>query len=215
VGVAAETAVTISVEDDCRRDGCGLIARNLLEVLDSGKYDRCSVLYLPQDIDSWLSAHRTARKRCLRAGRLGYRFSPVRRHELADDIYAINTSMPARQGRPMSAGYLQRPSETPLPAYACQRHAIRTYGVTAADGHLVAYLWLYRAGDLALVSSILGHADHLDNGVMFQLVAGTIQQEIAAGPGWLVYNRHDSGTDGLRWFKERCGFEERLVRWHP
>ena len=34
-------------------------------------------------------------------------------------------------------------------------------------------------------------------------------------PGLVVYNRHDSGTDGLRFFKERLGFEERQVEWLP
>jgi hypothetical protein len=31
--------------------------------------------------------------------------------------------------------------------------------------------------------------------------------------GVVVYNRHDSGTDGLRWFKERVGLEETRVEW--
>jgi hypothetical protein len=31
----------------------------------------------------------------------------------------------------------------------------------------------------------------------------------------VVYNRHDSGTDGLRWWKERCGFQEEQVEWRP
>jgi hypothetical protein len=72
---------------------------------------------------------------------------------------------------------------------------------------LVAYLWLYRAGDLALVSSILGHGNHLANDVMYLLDAGRDRREAEHG-GFLVYNRHDSGTDGLRYFKERIGFEE-------
>lgn len=212
MSVASDTALPIQVEADCSRDGCSVLAQNLLDVLDTGRYDRCSVLPIPFTIDEWLRVHRTARKRAARAVRHGYRFATVKRHDHADDIYAINTSLDERQGRPMSAGYQQRPSETPLPAYACDRHAIRTYGVLR-DDTLVAYLWMYRAGQLALVSSILGHADHLDYGIMYLLFAGSLEQEIAAGQGAIVYNRADSGTDGLRWFKTRLGFEERLVKW--
>lgn len=214
MATAADTILAIHVEADCPRDGCHAIAQNLLDVLDNGRYDRCSVLAIPRSIDEWLSVHRTCRKRVLRAVRKGYRFETILRHEHADGIYAINTSLPERQGRPMSDGYRQRPSESPLPAYACDRHAIHTYGVLLGDT-LVAYLWMYRAGELALVSSILGHADHLDDGVMYLLMAGALEQEIAAGTGFVTYNRHDSGTDGLRFFKERCGFEERQVKWCP
>lgn len=215
MATAAGTVVAIHMESGCPRDGCHAIATNLLEVLDNGRYDRCSTLAIPKTVGEWRDAHRTARKRVLRAERKGYRFEPIRRHDLVDDVWAINLSSPERQGRPMSDGYQQRPSDTPLPAYACDRHAIRTYGVVAPSDRLVAYLWMYRAGELALVSSILGHADFLDDGIMYLLFAGALEHEIAAGAGVVVYNRHDSGTDGLRFFKERCGFEERLVEWRP
>jgi len=189
-------------------------AENLLDIMGSGKYDLCSTLRIPLSLEEWASEHRTARKRAARALRLGYRVSVVARHEHADDIYAINTSAPERQGRPMSAGYHERPSATPLPAYECGRHGIHTYGVLLEDT-LVAYLWLYRAGELALVSSILGHHDHLEDGIMFLLFAGMVDAETEHGHGVIVYNRHDSGTDGLRWFKERLGLQERKVAWCP
>ena len=81
---------------------------------------------------------------------------------------------------------------------------------------LVAYLWLYRAGELALVSQILGHADHLENEVMYLLMQGVVAAESAVDhDGVFLYNRHDSGQDGLRFFKERCGFEPMQVEWLP
>lgn len=209
----SDTVLAIHMEADCPRDGCGAIAQNLLDVLDTGKYDRCAVLKIPAKIADWSAEHRTARKRFMRADRKGYTFDLIRRHEHVEDIWAINLSSPERQGRPMTAGYRERPSSTPLPAYACGRHAIRTYGVLAPSGRLVAYLSMYRAGELALVSQILGHADFLDDGIMYLLMAGAIEREIEFGEGAIVYNRFDSGTDGLRWWKERCGFEERMVSW--
>jgi hypothetical protein len=113
----------------------------------------------------------------------------------------------------MSPGYHARPSSAPDSTPLCPLHGVHAYGVFAPDGPLVAYLWMYRAGDLALVSSILGHADYLADSIMYLLFAGALEQEIHAGAGAIVYNRHDSGTDGLRFYKERCGLEETLVEW--
>jgi hypothetical protein len=78
----------------------------------------------------------------------------------------------------------------------------------------VAYLWLYRSGELALVSSILGHGGYLRDDIMYLLMKGVIDAEAPHG-GFLVYNRHDSGTDGLRYYKDRCGFKETAVEWLP
>ena len=63
---------------------------------------------------------------------------------------------------------------------------------------LVAYLWMYRAGDLALVSQVLGHADHEDFGIMHLLFREALTAEGQIAPGVAVYNRWDSGTPGLR-----------------
>lgn len=202
--------VYLELLGSCSEPWCLAFSEPLHAQLENGPYDECSVLKLT-DIMSWRVDHRTARKRADRCRRLGYRFAPIERHEYVDDIYAINTSLAERQGRPMSAGYLERPSASPDPAYPCDRHRVNPYGVLS--GHrLVAYLWCYRSGDLALVSSILGHGEHLRDDVMYLLMQGTIEHE-SEQRGFLVYNRHDSGTDGLRYYKERCGFEPAEVAW--
>ena len=208
-------ALGIALELDCRSDVCRQFGRPLFEQMASGRYDVCSVMSIPESVDEWRDQHRTARKRADRCERRGYTFGPIDRHMFSDDIHAINTSADVRQGRPMSSGYFQRTDYGPLPAYPCVRHAVRTYGVLGAQG-LVAYLWLYRAGQLALVSQILGHADHLDREVMWLLWQGMVDAESQVDQdGVIVYNRHDSGTDGLRWFKERVGLEETRVEWLP
>jgi hypothetical protein len=199
----------ISMEIGCCKDFAG----PLYLQLSRGNYRECSVMRLPETVGEWRDEHRTARKRASRAERLGYAFDTIERERFSEDLFAINTSLDSRQGRPMTEAY-QRPVEHgPLPEYPCARHAVRTYGVLK-DGRLVAYLWLHRAGDLALVSTILGHGDHLANDVMYLLMQGVIDKESWFG-GMLVYNRHDSGTDGLRYFKERIGFAEQVVEWIP
>jgi hypothetical protein len=206
----AVTTTRISLELGCCPDAQEHFNGLLLQL--SHGYDHCSVLDLEQT-DKWRDEHRTARKRADRCERLGYRFQKIDRHLYTEDIYRINTSLEERQGRPMSNGYTTRQSYAPLPDYPCPRHRVTTYGVLR-DHNLYAYLWLYRAGDLALVSSILGHGDRLRDDVMYLLMQGIIHAERDTG-GFLTYNRHDSGTDGLRYYKERCGFTEQRVEWLP
>jgi hypothetical protein len=208
------TLTPIRLELRCKSDGCSEFAAPLLEQLDGGDYGECSVLDLDLDLDEWGHWHRTARKRAARAERLGYLFGAYDRSRYLDDEFAINTSLERRQGRPMTAGYLERPTASDV--FACPRHRVTAYGVfgDVLDDRfpLLAYAFIYRAGSLALVSQILGHGDYLRDDVMFLLVRGVIAAEVEAG-GFLVYNRHDSGTDGLRFFKERIGFEPREVEW--
>ncbi len=181
--------------------------------LNVPKYSRgVSLLAVPDTLAKWRNVHRTARKRADHSMRLGYEFAQIDRSRYADDILDINLSLPTRQGRPMSAGY-HDPSVSRLPDYPCARHNIRCYGVLE-EGELRAYLILHRVRELALVSQILGHGDHLTNDIMYLLFAGVIADQAGLG-GWFYYNRHDSGTDGLRFYKERVGFAETDVAWLP
>jgi hypothetical protein len=210
---AVELAVGINLEHG-HGEACDEIADHLYGTLRRG-YELCSVLPIPDTIEDWRDAHRTARKRADRCERRGYFAGALYRELHADDIYAINTSAERRQDRPMSAGYLERQEFSPLPRYDCGRHAIRTTGVFDAHGVCVAYLVMYRSGDLALVSQILGHDAHLKSEIMWLLFQTALEREIDHGPGMVVYNRHDSGTKGLRWWKEHVGLEETRVEWLP
>lgn len=206
------TALAVSLDLGC----CDNTDPELFAQMSSGKYDECAVMRLPAHIEDWQDARRTARKRAERAYRRGYVANVLERERYADDIYAINTSASHRQGRPMTDGYLHRGEFSPLPEFPCRRHSVRTTGVWSEDDHLVAYLVMHRQGDLALVSQILGHAAHEDQEVMYLLFEYALRREIVAHPhGYVVYNRWDSGTDGLRWFKERLGFGPHAVEWLP
>ena len=110
----------------------------------------------------------------------------------------------------MSDGYQEPPTFSPNPRL-CNHHHVYTYGVHR-DSRLAAYLWLYRSGDLAMVSSILGHADQLADEIMYLLVTETVAAQAELG-GVMFYNLHSSGTDGLRFFKERIGLAPADVEW--
>jgi hypothetical protein len=200
----------------------------LYQQLNSGKYDVCATMPLPRTREAWEAEHRTARKRAWRAEAKGYYARPFAREVYVGDMYEINNSRPYRQGRPMSEGYREQPTAVPLPDYPCDLHAIRYYGVfwpephgtSGGDGQmvrerLVAYMQVYRAGDLMLVSQSIGHGEHEDYGVMHLLHRHALVAESAFAPGVAVYNRFDSGTPGLRQFKSWIGYEETAVEWLP
>jgi hypothetical protein len=175
-----------------------------------------SILVLPSTFDEYWegAAGYGTRRKVRKALKEGYSFAFIDRDQYLDDIHAINTSMPERQGREMKAGYLKRPGPYgPLPAYSCPKHQVRTYGVLK-DGHLVAYTWLYQMGEMCLFSTILGHGDHLNAGVMYLLIAETLKDVIPlAGTKYAMYNMHQSGTEGLKFFKEQMGFAPYWVNW--
>lgn len=209
-----EIAIGVDVFGGCTDEGCLRMAFTMRSKLDVDKYrDGVSLMPVPDSVEAWRAEHRTARKRADRSSRLGYEFAEIDRSLFNDDIHEINTSLRQRQGRPMSSGYTNRHNHGRLPDYPCDRHNIRTYGVLEAD-RLRAYLTLYRVNELALVSMILGHGDHLRNDVMYLLFAGLVADQAGDG-GFFYYNRHDSGTDGLRYYKERVGFRAETVEWAP
>jgi hypothetical protein len=213
--VTETTAVYVGLERGCGSEFCNTHASSLYQQLAGGRYDWCAAMRLPGSLDEWRAEHRTARKRVDRCRRRGYTFRPLARELHNPELHAINVSSAYRQGRPMTSAYLQPPTHGALPHFPCGRHAIRTHGVWSPTGTLVAYITVYRAGDLVLVSQILGHARHEENEVMYLLFAGALEQECRVQPGVVVYNRWDSGTDGLRFFKSRLGFSEARVEWLP
>lgn len=210
--VATTTRGAVHLEAACMEKACSDLAFKMRNQLDTPNYTLgVALMPVPESLEAWRAEHRTARKRADRAQRLGYRFDTIDRSQHNDALHEINTSLPERQGRPMSAGYLQRHNHGALPHYPCDRHAIRTYGILEGDT-LRAYLSLYVVGDLRLVSMILGHGDHLRNDIMYLLWQGLIEQQ-AGTSGFLYYNVWSSGKDGLRYYKERVGMAPADVEW--
>jgi len=204
--------VTLGSHPACvHDDGCAPFAERTHAQLSTGRYDWPASILELADMDAYLAQHRTARKRAQHARNLGHTARPIERADHVDDIYAVNTSAAERQGRPMSAGYTSRPEFSRLPAYPCPRHRIDEWGVFTSRGGLVGYLVLYVCADLVMVSQILGHAGHMRDDIMYLLVADALAA--VPLPATVFYNMHDSGTDGLRYFKERLGFRPERVAW--
>lgn len=117
-------------------------------------------------------------------------------------------------GETLTVVEASRPADSPPRKAVALRHdvdhdletAVQTFGVLK-DGPLVAYTWIHQVGKMCLFSTILGHGEHLNDGVMFLLVARSLERPAdKAGTRYAMYNMHYSGTDGLRFFKDRLGF---------
>lgn len=207
----ATREITLGHYRECVSDSsCQEMTDEMAVLFGSGRYDYPASILRVEKFEDYLREHGTTRRRAERARRRAYRVHPLDRSRYEADIYAINTSMAERQGRPMSEGYTTWQRFSALPEYPCLRHRIETWGVFKA-GHLWAYLVLYLSGELGMVSQILGHGDKLDDEIMYLLFADMLGA--VPMPVTMFYNRHDSGTDGLRFFKERLGFRPERVAW--
>lgn len=195
-------------------EDCMMLADRELETLDKPQYSiGASIMRLPTNIEQHLTEHRTFRKRVLRARRKGYHVRAIEPKDHYGEILAINRSTPERQGRAMSESYTRlTPTSSTMKRYACDTHNVVMYGVLSEHDRLVGYATMYRCGELLHVSQFLGHASFLDDGIMY-LILAEIMREHEDRPGVLFYNRHDSGTDGLRFFKERIGLRAGDVTW--
>jgi hypothetical protein len=176
-----------------------------------------SLLRIPDDVEKdyfgipdsyWL------RQKVRRARKLGYEYRQFLHDDYIDDLYEINTSKEQRQGRAMSAQYRDRPpNQVPFPTPTCPRHRNDYVGVFL-DGKLYAYALIVQCGEMMLYSMILGHGDHMDNGIMNLLVYESVKwNRENCGTRYAIYYLADSGTEGLQFFKRKMGFSAHTVRW--
>jgi hypothetical protein len=160
------------------------------------------------DAEGYLAELRYARRRVRRADRLGYSFAPFEPDARRAELLAIHTSMPERQGRAIDPSYLDPEATYPHGA------AFDYVGIVRADV-LLAYSQLLYAGDMAAMARVMGHGEHLADGIMFQLVAGIVGHLKQARPQtrYLFYDMFFGAAPGLREFKTRAGFRPHYVRW--
>lgn len=143
-----------------------------------------------------------------KAGRAGYVFRKMNPWNSLADIREINSSATDRQGKPMDDTYTGMDIQYP------DRPSHLYYGVFFEE-KLIAYLWLQVAGELVLVNRILGHANHLRNGIMYLLLTSAVAQVYDHLPGvrFMMYDTFPGATAGLRLFKKRLGFKSYKVTW--
>ncbi len=143
-----------------------------------------------------------------KAVRAGYRFDEIDAMNYSSAIHAIHQSATTRQGIPMTVAYKHEFKDYP------RDHRNQYFGIFK-ENILVAYLWIVRSGEVVIMNRIMGHADHLKDGVMYLLVTAFVEQELNAGrtDQFIMYDTMFGATPGLRMFKERCGFVPTRVNW--
>jgi hypothetical protein len=172
-----------------------------------------ALLEVPASFNAYLASRRTARHRRSRALRLGYTFRPLDVTESIDDIMAINSSMDVRQGRAIATRYLCRED-----VLAFHHANGANYGVFDTNGRLVAYSCIPIWGEAAIVSRVLGHSEHLSNGIMYLMMTEIVAELINSmsrypNLKWFQYDTWYGASSGLRFFKEHLGFHPYRVKW--
>ncbi|WP_293970896.1 hypothetical protein [Sphingomonas sp.] len=166
-----------------------------------------------------------------KAEREGYYARPFLVQCHVHDVHAIRTSMPMRSAGPVLDYWLLKPGHIAEPATelhpfgwpTCPMHWIIWWGVFLPEpGHrqggvevgerLVAFVKMWRLGDIGHYTEIMGHRDHLDKGVMLMLHRAIVRALIAAevpamrGVRVLLYGALEHGRAGLLTWKKRAGF---------
>lgn len=166
-----------------------------------------------------------------KAAKQGYYARPFLIQSHVHDVHAIRTSMPMRSAGPVLDYWLLKPEHIATPAVqrhdfgwpACPMHWIIWWGVflpepgyrqggVVVDERLVAFVKMWRIGDITHYTEIMGHRDHLDKGVMLLLHRAITRWLIAAevpaaeGARLLLYGALEHGRAGLLTWKKRAGF---------
>ena len=92
------------------------------------------------------------------------------------------------------------------------------FGVVDSNGVLKAYLCVRICGEVACMERLLGHADALEDGVMYLVVSGVVEwliqeRAVTGRPQWLMYDMFPGALPGLRTFKHVIGCRPYRVSW--
>lgn len=204
-------------DENAGRTNCLLDAGAAMPVPITVFHERPAMLRVPRELGTYLGEIGDKSRNMIRkAQRLGYVYRKVDPDEYLDDVLAIRTSDPMRQGKPIPQYFKVRPTSMVDEAFrnSCQFHGEEFYGVFK-DEVLVAYTTIFFYGELGQVNHILGHRDHLNEGVMNLLISEMIGAVIQERP-WVrainyLYAGNSRSNSGLGLFKRSTGFNSEAV----
>lgn len=161
----------------------------------------------PEEYLKTVSGKNSAAYFSRKAERAGYRLQEFNAAQHQQEIIRIHLSADTRQGKELPDNYR---NEIDYPQNAYNRYM----GVFKGED-LVGYLWLIVSGDVAVINRIMGHQDHLKEGIMYFLVTETISRLIRNKENsiHLMYDTYFGASDGLKMFKRRLGFKPYRVTW--
>ena len=174
-----------------------------------------ALLDLPTSYQGYLrgKARQALRTNINKATILGYRVTNIHPQDHLDEILAINNSAQLRQGHKMHKSYTDND--------LVQKYLSEVTGMIGAvnsQGKLVGYIDPIYCGELIIINRLLGHANTLDHGVMYLMMADIVKRAIekkqhGGREKWVMYDMMFGASRGLRYFKERLGFKPYLVKW--
>lgn len=204
-------------KEDSGRSNCLLDIGEQKQVAVSILHAQPAMLRIPATLDEYLAKIGDKSRNMIRkAQRMGYAYQEVDPDQYLDDVLAIRLSDPIRQGKAIPEYFKVRPTTIYDRHYqdGCQRHGERFYGIFL-EGKLIAYSTLYCYGELAQINHLLGHKDHLSEGVMNLLFSEMVGSIIANQP-WIrainyLYMGAVHADKGLGLFKRSMGFSPETV----
>jgi hypothetical protein len=141
-----------------------------------------------------------------RARSRGYVCTEIERNEHVDAIYAINTSLDERQGRPMDDKYRER-----VERYERQPH-FSYYGVLNPEGKLVAYANIGRYGNFSAFSQLIGIRNN--DGIMHLMMVDIVARLLAEKQvRYVMYDTFFGAQPGLQQFKRVLGYQPYRVKY--
>ena len=125
----------------------------------------------------------------------------------SNEVFEINNSVAFRQGKEMDKSY-QEFRNYPI-------NDNNLYFGVYNGGILVSYLWVVKSGELAILNRLLGHQDYLKDGIMYYMILSYIEYELSVKSKTqiVMYDTFFGASDGLKMFKNRCGFKPYRVKW--
>jgi len=202
-----------------------------------GQQLESAIMTTPSTIDEYLSQMRKVHKGnavrdANKAKKMKYYCKEFARQNHIVDIVDINLSSEIRQGRKMTSSYQKSVEEmggypaveAEIPELISNTDYNKLFGVfspqenhkqgkLSLDCKLCGYISFTRMGEISLYGQILGHCDHLKNGVMYLLNEFIVNLVSAKdtpdfrGIKYIMYGSHCSGTDGLKMWKKRTLFK--------
>lgn len=127
-----------------------------------------------------------------------------------EEIMEINTSKNSRGGKPMEESYVDEES-----VRGFLQEEPELFGIFTENKKLVGYIHVLRAGSMLATNKILGHAEYLDDGIMYYMISELVKDCLESPQiSHIMYASYLSGRShaGYTYFKRRCGFEGYNIR---
>lgn len=173
-----------------------------------------ALMPLPDSMDEYLggASRRLLRRKRRRAIAAGFRCVELHGAEHVGDMLAIHRSAAVRQGQPMHSEYLD---ELAVTRYADRAETL--IGAIDAQGRLRAYASIQLLGEVGTFERLIGHAENLDDGVVYLVASEAVGNLIAAKrgcglPTWAMCGALWGNGTGLAYFKRRLGFRPYRAR---